>query len=116
MQAPIVRSALKRDMRQMPALFIRISIFPNLSITLLIMESGAERTSPAIVRIGVPYLVVISEASFSRSGDVRARTARGAPDAAKARAVVRPIPREAPVMGMTLPVREAGLLRKMMKG
>ena len=85
----------------MPALFIRISIFPDLSITLLIMDSGAERTSPVMVRIGVPYLVEISEASFSRSGDVRARTAREAPAAAKARAVARPMPREAPVMRTT---------------
>ena len=85
----------------MPALFIRTLIFPNLEMTLLTMESGEERTLPVMVRMGVLYFVVISVASVSRSGDVRARTAREAPTAAKARAVARPMPREAPVMRTT---------------
>jgi len=43
-------------------------------------------------------------------------TATEAPAAANTRAVTRPMPREAPVIRTTLPVREPGLLREVMKG
>lgn len=56
----------------MPALFIRMSSFPNSAMVAWRIGPGEERTSPTIVRMGVLYLEVISDARLSRSGAVRA--------------------------------------------
>lgn len=86
-------------MRDIPALLMRMSIGPNSFSTVLMMVLGAEgwETSATMGR-AMPPEEVISETRVLRSGERRAMMAVWAPAAAKALAVARPMPEEAPVI------------------
>ena len=101
-------SCCKVEMREMPALLIRMSIGPRISSICRTARAGSEAsvTEPWIARALGWFLCEISETTASRSERVRERQATWAPAAAKAKAVAFPMPRPAPVMRTTLPVRE----------
>lgn len=71
---------------------------------------------PERPNVGVLYLDAISAMRGEREDVLRERSAREAPDAAKANAVARPMPPEAPVIRTTLPVNEPENLEGAMKG
>lgn len=90
---------------------------PSLASASATILTASSRTEPVIARaLTLGYLVLISATRRSISLVVRARAATEAPDAAKARAVSRPMPRDAPVMRTTFPTREPASLEGAMKG
>ena len=111
-------SCSRVEIRDIPALLIKMSTGPNLSSVSLTARSGAAGsvTSATIARAGGWSRERISSTRLSRSERVRDRHATEAPAAAKARAVARPIPRPAPVMRTTFDERVEVCLEGWMKG
>ena len=94
----------RRPSRVIPALFTRISTRPNVSTARSIIrsESAVTVTLPWTASASPPVDLISAASASTPSGAMSTATIL-APSAARARAMLRPIPRDAPVTMATFP-------------